>query len=339
MPASAGAAITTSSSRSTPSGPSPSPLAMNKYAHMAMRHWERFLPDRLAAIPEKREGRVLRGAGGAGGGGDRAAAGPAGGAGSGGGGVSGEGGAAERGADAGGGDRVAGADPAGAERSDPEAEDDDSLPEADRQFYEDLRRIRDESRRVAFTPVAGEQLAPSGEKARVEANLAALRLLADLERAGPRSDRLTSSGRWRPGRVGERSRPCSTRTATSGQPSGTSCASWSATPDTLAARRTTINAHYTDPAVVAAIWQLVPDLGFDGGRVLEPGCGIGTFLGLAPQGAELTGVELDPATARLAQALYPHATVRCESFADTRLPDGHFDLDGRERAVRGRAAA
>jgi N12 class adenine-specific DNA methylase/SAM-dependent methyltransferase len=93
-----------------------------------------------------------------------------------------------------------------------------------------------------------------------------------------------------------------------------------------AARRTTINAHYTDPAIVSVIWQTVRELGFDGGRVLEPGCGIGTFIGLAPADAELTGVELDPATARLAQALYPHASVRNESFADTRLPDGHFDL-------------
>ncbi|MGO9790050.1 MAG: methyltransferase domain-containing protein, partial [Solirubrobacteraceae bacterium] len=93
-----------------------------------------------------------------------------------------------------------------------------------------------------------------------------------------------------------------------------------------AARRTTINAHYTDPAIVAVIWQTVRELGFDGGRVLEPGCGIGTFIGLAPADAELTGVELDPASARLAQALYPHASVRNESFADTRLPDGHFDL-------------
>ena len=93
-----------------------------------------------------------------------------------------------------------------------------------------------------------------------------------------------------------------------------------------AARRTTINAHYTDPAIVAVIWQTVRELGFDGGRVLEPGCGIGTFIGLAPADAAMTGVELDPATARLARALYPHATVRNESFADTRLPDGHFDL-------------
>lgn len=92
-----------------------------------------------------------------------------------------------------------------------------------------------------------------------------------------------------------------------------------------AARRTTINAHYTDPAYVRAIWRAVQDLGFDGGRVLEPGAGAGTFIGMAPSGAELTGVELDPTTAAIAQALYPTATVRAESFADTRLPDGHFD--------------
>ena len=57
-----------------------------------------------------------------------------------------------------------------------------------------------------------------------------------------------------------------------------------------AARRTTINAHYTDPAIVAVIWQPVGELGFDGGRVLEPGCGIGTFIGLAPADAAMTGV-------------------------------------------------
>jgi SAM-dependent methyltransferase len=85
-----------------------------------------------------------------------------------------------------------------------------------------------------------------------------------------------------------------------------------------AARRTTINAHYTDPAIVAAIWQLVQDLGFDGGRVLEPGCGIGTFIGLAPAGVELTGVELDPATARLARALYPSTPPYAASRSPTR---------------------
>lgn len=92
-----------------------------------------------------------------------------------------------------------------------------------------------------------------------------------------------------------------------------------------AARLTTINAHYTDAAVVDAVWETVEMLGFDGGRVLEPGCGSGTFIGFAPDGAEMTGVELDPTTAGVASILYPLAMIRSESFADTRLPDGHFD--------------
>ena len=107
-----------------------------------------------------------------------------------------------------------------------------------------------------------------------------------------------------------------------------------------AARRTTINAHYTDPRIAAAIWHAVQQLGFDRGRVLEPGCGAGIFLGLAPVGADLVGVELDPSTARIARALYPHAEIRAESFAATRLPDGYFashrhaDVAGQRASVR-----
>jgi len=74
-----------------------------------------------------------------------------------------------------------------------------------------------------------------------------------------------------------------------------------------AARRTTINAHYTVPMIVTRMWEAVGRLGFDGGRVLEPGCGAGTFIGLAPPGVQMTGVELDPTTARIARALYPQA--------------------------------
>lgn len=92
-----------------------------------------------------------------------------------------------------------------------------------------------------------------------------------------------------------------------------------------AARRTTINAHYTDPAYVSAIWTALGDLGFGGGRVLEPGAGAGTFIGLAPPGTAMVGVELDPTTAVIARHLYPDATIRAESFADTVLPAGHFD--------------
>ncbi|MGC0252159.1 DEAD/DEAH box helicase family protein [Pseudactinotalea sp. Z1748] len=92
-----------------------------------------------------------------------------------------------------------------------------------------------------------------------------------------------------------------------------------------AARRTVLNAHYTDPAYVSAIWQALGDLGFTEGRVLEPGSGAGTFIGLAPEGAQMTGVELDATTAGICQALYPQASIRAESFADTQLPGASFD--------------
>ena len=92
-----------------------------------------------------------------------------------------------------------------------------------------------------------------------------------------------------------------------------------------AAARTTINAHYTDPLIARQMWRALRDLGFTGGTVLEPGSGVGTFIGLAPGTAQMTGVELDPITAAISAALYPHATIRAESFADTRLPEGSFD--------------
>ena len=78
-----------------------------------------------------------------------------------------------------------------------------------------------------------------------------------------------------------------------------------------------------------AIWDTLGKAGFAGtaGRVLEPGCGAGAFLGLAPAtAAEMVGVELDPTSAAIAAALYPHVQVRAESFADTRLPVGSVDL-------------
>ncbi|MGI8697141.1 MAG: helicase-related protein [Mycobacteriales bacterium] len=77
--------------------------------------------------------------------------------------------------------------------------------------------------------------------------------------------------------------------------------------------------------IVRQMWQAIASLDFRDGRVLGPGSGVGTFIGLAPDGADLTGVELDSVTATISAALYPQATIRAESFADTRLPAGHFD--------------
>lgn len=97
-----------------------------------------------------------------------------------------------------------------------------------------------------------------------------------------------------------------------------------------AAARTTLNAHYTDAALVKAVWSALGATGFDqaaGGRVLEPGCGSGTFIGFAPDHVrDVVGVELDPTTARVASLLYPAADIRGESFAETRLPEGRRDL-------------
>ncbi len=93
-----------------------------------------------------------------------------------------------------------------------------------------------------------------------------------------------------------------------------------------AAARNTLNAHYTDAAIVQAIWTAVQALGFAGGQVLEPGCGSGNFIGFAPSGAHVTGIELDPVTAAIAAQLYPDAEIRAESFAETCDPAGLYDL-------------
>lgn len=55
-----------------------------------------------------------------------------------------------------------------------------------------------------------------------------------------------------------------------------------------AAARNTLNAHYTDAGIVQAVWSAVQSLGFSGGRVLEPGCGSGNFIGFAPPAAQMT---------------------------------------------------
>jgi N12 class adenine-specific DNA methylase len=94
-----------------------------------------------------------------------------------------------------------------------------------------------------------------------------------------------------------------------------------------AARRSTINAHYTHPLIADAMWRLAERLAFPGARVLEPGCGAGVFLARAPKGMSFTGVEIDPTTAAITEMLYPHARICASSFAEVRgLSDASFDL-------------
>ena len=93
-----------------------------------------------------------------------------------------------------------------------------------------------------------------------------------------------------------------------------------------AARRSTLNAHYTSAEVIGAVWATLGRLGFSGGRVLEPGCGSGNFIGFAPPGAEMVGVELDPTTAQIARQLYGStAQIVTGRFEDFAAPDAGFD--------------
>ncbi|BEH01862.1 lactate dehydrogenase [Brooklawnia propionicigenes] len=173
-------------------------------------------------------------------------------------------------------------------------------------------------------PASHDDLAPSGAKARFLANVAAIETARAIttEQRPATAEEQQVLARW---------------------------SSWGALPDVFddskqgwaderdwlrellapeewdAAARTTINAHYTDPLIIRQMWRALTVLGFDGGQVLEPGSGLGTLIGMAPATARMTGVELDPVTATISRALYPHAEVRGESFADTRLPEGMFD--------------
>ncbi len=95
------------------------------------------------------------------------------------------------------------------------------------------------------------------------------------------------------------------------------------------ARASTLNAHYTSPTVIKAIYDAVEQMGFKSGNILEPACGTGNFFGMLPksmQGSNLYGVELDSITGRIAKQLYPSANIAVTGFEKTDLPDSFFDL-------------
>lgn len=86
-----------------------------------------------------------------------------------------------------------------------------------------------------------------------------------------------------------------------------------------------LNAHYTDAKFVKPMWDLMESLGFQGGDVLEAGSGTGNFIGFAPDGARMHGVEKNDVTAGIAKYLYPSADIRNESFGDTDVAPNEFD--------------
>ena len=92
------------------------------------------------------------------------------------------------------------------------------------------------------------------------------------------------------------------------------------------AKRTTFNAFYTSPTVIRAMHEALGRLGVPReATVLEPGCGTGNFMALAPQGMRFIGVELDSLSGRIARTLHPAHDIRIENFRDTKLPEGCID--------------
>lgn len=95
------------------------------------------------------------------------------------------------------------------------------------------------------------------------------------------------------------------------------------------ARESTLNAHYTSPVIIQAIYDAVGKMGFTRGNVLDPAAGIGNFYGCLPEemaGSRLYGAELDGITGRIAKQLYPHADIQITGFENTSYPNDFFDV-------------
>ena len=89
-----------------------------------------------------------------------------------------------------------------------------------------------------------------------------------------------------------------------------------------------LNAHYTSPTIIRAIYDAVERMGFISGNVLEPAMGVGNFFGMMPESmsdSRLYGVELDSISGRIAKQLYPKADITVAGFETTDRRD-FFDL-------------
>ena len=175
--------------------------------------------------------------------------------------------------------------------------------------------------------ITDDNLGAGGAKAKYQANINAIRLLKHLEAEG-----LQASP--------EQQEVLSRYVGWGGLPDAfdESKQNWAAefrelrellTPEEYtAARASTLNAHYTSPTVIQAIYEAVGNMGFQPGNILEPSMGVGNFFGMLPEnmrGSRLYGVELDSITGRIAQQLYPKANITIAGFETTDRRD-FFDL-------------
>ena len=189
------------------------------------------------------------------------------------------------------------------------------------EYRDNLRRNAENFR------ITDDHLGEGGPKAKYQANVAAIKLLKYLEettgQATPEQQEVLSRYvGW--GGVADAFDP--------DKPA------WAAeyaelkellTPEKYAAARaSTLNAHYTSPTVIRAIYEAVEQMGFRTGNILEPSCGVGNFFGMLPEsmaGSRLYGVELDSISGRIAQQLYPKANITVAGFETTDRRD-FYDL-------------
>ena len=176
--------------------------------------------------------------------------------------------------------------------------------------------------------ITDDHLGEGGPRLKYQANVKAIRLLKELEAAGQQANSeqqevLSRYVGW--GGIPEVFEPDKTAWAREYNELKELL-----TPEEYEmARGSTLNAHYTSPMVIRAIYEAVEQMGFRTGNILEPSCGVGHFFGMLPEnmvGSRLYGVELDSITGRIARQLYPGAHIEVNGFEKTQYPDGIFDL-------------
>ena len=175
--------------------------------------------------------------------------------------------------------------------------------------------------------ITDDDLGAGGAKAKFQANLNAIQLLKHLEaeglQASPEQQQVLS--RY----VGWGGLPDAFDASKPSWASEYQALKAAFTPEEYtAARASTLNAHYTSPTVIRAIYEAVGNMGFQTGNILEPSMGVGNFFGMLPeemQSSRLYGVELDSITGRIAKQLYPKANITVAGFETTDRRD-FFDL-------------
>ena len=200
-----------------------------------------------------------------------------------------------------------------------------SVSAAEKASYADFKAAS--HRNAQNFHITDDNLGVGGAKAKYQANINAIRLLKHLEaeglQASPEQQQVLS--RY----VGWGGLPDAFDASKPSWASEYQALKAAFTPEEYtAARASTLNAHYTSPTVIRAIYEAVGNMGFQTGNILEPSMGIGNFFGMLPEnmrGSRLYGVELDSITGRIAKQLYPKANITIAGFETTDRRD-FFDL-------------